>query len=237
MSCEAEHRRCSSRTGSDRWSSYLRPLWRSAALVVIGSFCPECRRIFLICIPCLRRRIYCSDACASMARRESSREANRRHQQSEEGRADHRDRQAAYRTRHGVTDHRSGKLAIEGRVRPGDARATDHRHDSDPAWPDDLAAHARPEREGDRPAGQRARHPSVGPGDAARRAFSLVPNDASRCAHCGQRADRGGLDWSTALALDFARFTSKSSRSAPAPILSPSWARSRFTTRAAWAAF
>src|SRR5688500_17985525 len=59
----------------------------------------------------------------------------------------------AYRAGHGVTDHRAEKLAADGRVRPDDAGATDHRHDPDPAGPDIAAAQARPDGEARGPAG------------------------------------------------------------------------------------
>ena len=73
-------------------------------------FCqaPNCGVIFFVCPKCDRRQVYCSDACRKSARRIKQREANRRHQQSEEGRLDHRDRQRAYRLRNAklrVTDH------------------------------------------------------------------------------------------------------------------------------------
>jgi hypothetical protein len=67
-----------------------------------------CGAAFWICQCCYRGQRYCSERCRLKARRAQRREANRRHQQSEEGRLDHRDRQRAYRRRRapaGVTDH------------------------------------------------------------------------------------------------------------------------------------
>jgi hypothetical protein len=58
-----------------------------------------CGAIFWICRSCDRGQQYCSDRCRKKARRHQRREANRRHQQSREGRLDHRDRQRAYRHR------------------------------------------------------------------------------------------------------------------------------------------
>jgi hypothetical protein len=73
-------------------------------------FCraPGCGVLFFVCPSCERGQIYCSDACRKHARRLRLREYNRRHQQSEEGRLDHCDRQKAYRLKRasiGVTDH------------------------------------------------------------------------------------------------------------------------------------
>ena len=64
--------------------------------------------MFWICQRCYRGQRYCSDRCRVKTRRQQRREANRRHQQSREGRLDHRDRQRAYRLRRArarVTDH------------------------------------------------------------------------------------------------------------------------------------
>ena len=74
-------------------------------------FCrnPECRSIFWICVCCDRGQQYCTAACRDQVRRRQQRAANRRHQQSIEGRLDHRDRQKRYRRRHrkSVTDQGS----------------------------------------------------------------------------------------------------------------------------------
>ena len=58
-----------------------------------------CGCLFWICRRCDRGHRYCSDRCRQETRRRQRREANRRHQQSLEGRLDHRDRQRAYRRR------------------------------------------------------------------------------------------------------------------------------------------
>lgn len=65
--------------------------------------------MFYLCRRCDRGQRYCSLRCREKALRRQRREANRRHQQSPEGRADHRDRQREYRKRHraGVTDKSS----------------------------------------------------------------------------------------------------------------------------------
>jgi hypothetical protein len=67
----------------------------------------ECLAIFFLCRSCNRGHRYCSRACSRETRLRQRRCANRRYQQSTEGRDDHRDRQRAYRQRRGqarVTD-------------------------------------------------------------------------------------------------------------------------------------
>ena len=78
-----------------------------------------CHQVFWICRHCDRGQHYCSHPCRLQTRRQQHRLANRRHQQSPEGRQDHRDRQRAYRRRHlraGVTDVSSQELSCEGRI-------------------------------------------------------------------------------------------------------------------------
>jgi hypothetical protein len=58
-----------------------------------------CGAVFYVCRSCDRGQRYCSERCREKARREQRRAANRRHQRSEEGRLDHRDRQREYRRR------------------------------------------------------------------------------------------------------------------------------------------
>ena len=73
----------------------------------------ECRALFFLCSRCDRGQRYCSLACRQQARLRQRRCANRRHQQSPEGRLDHRDRQREYRRRQmhaRVTDQ--GSLSI-----------------------------------------------------------------------------------------------------------------------------
>ena len=73
----------------------------------------ECRGLFFLCADCDRGQRYCSLACRQQARLRQRRCANRRHQQSPEGRLDHRDRQRRYRRRRmqaSVTDQ--GSLSI-----------------------------------------------------------------------------------------------------------------------------
>jgi len=58
-----------------------------------------CGQLFWICRHCDRGQRYCSATCRHQAYRQQRRLANRRHQQSPEGRLDHRDRQRQYRGR------------------------------------------------------------------------------------------------------------------------------------------
>jgi hypothetical protein len=70
----------------------------------------SCGAVFYLCRSCDRGQRYCSERCREKSRREQRRVANRRHQRSDEGRLDHRDRQREYRLRlvMRVTDHGSG---------------------------------------------------------------------------------------------------------------------------------
>lgn len=79
----------------------------------------ECGQIFWICRHCDRGQYYCSALCRWQVRRQQRRLANRRHQQTPEGRADHRDRQRDYRRRRSqarVTDQSSLVLSSGGRI-------------------------------------------------------------------------------------------------------------------------
>ena len=68
-----------------------------------------CGVVFWICCHCDRGHRYCGERCRQKTQRQQGRDANRRHQQSQEGRLDHRDRQRDYRERcrRRVTDHTS----------------------------------------------------------------------------------------------------------------------------------
>ena len=79
----------------------------------------DCGVVFWICRHCDRGHRYCGERCRRKARRQQGRAANRRHQQSEEGRLDHRDRQRAYRERRRrrrVTDHTSADTFDSGSI-------------------------------------------------------------------------------------------------------------------------
>ena len=60
---------------------------------------PPCGAVFYLCCHCDRGQRYCSPRCREKALRLQRRQANRRHQQDPDGRADHRDRQQEYRRR------------------------------------------------------------------------------------------------------------------------------------------
>ena len=76
-------------------------VWRE--LVCQGSGCGV---TFYICGCCYRGQVYCGDECRKRAELQQHRHSNRKHQDSPEGRLDHRDRQRTYRARLrlGVTD-------------------------------------------------------------------------------------------------------------------------------------
>ena len=69
-------------------------VWRQ--LFCLGSGCGV---MFYICSSCYRGQAYCGDGCRKRAQLQQHRNANRKHQDSSEGRLDHRDRQRAYRAR------------------------------------------------------------------------------------------------------------------------------------------
>lgn len=92
----------------------------------------ECRARFFLCSHCDRGQRYCSVACRNQARLRQRRSANRRHQQSPEGRLDHRDRQERYRRRRAervrqtsVTDQGSLSIACSALSLCGPVKAPD----------------------------------------------------------------------------------------------------------------
>ena len=91
--------------------------------ICLGS---DCRALFFLCQHCDRGQRYCSVSCREQARLEQRRCANRRHQQSPEGRLDHRDRQREYRQRRAqrrVTDQGSVSLTCSASSRGGPREA------------------------------------------------------------------------------------------------------------------
>jgi hypothetical protein len=87
--------------------------------------CAWCAGIFYLCRRHDSRQIYCDEQCRSLGYRLARRRANASHQASEEGRADHRDRQREYRRRRRerVTDKGAKKLSVDGTVCVADAPA------------------------------------------------------------------------------------------------------------------
>jgi hypothetical protein len=71
----------------------------SCGVILRPRICRACGKLFWICRHCDRGHRYCSAFCRHQAYGQKRRLANRRHQQSPEGRLDHRDRQRAYRRR------------------------------------------------------------------------------------------------------------------------------------------
>lgn len=91
-------------------------------LLLRQRFCrgSACGKVFWICRHCDRGQRYCSPLCRQQAYRQQRRRANRRHQQSTEGRLDHRDRQRDYRRRRiaaRVTDQGSHRSSFRCRIR------------------------------------------------------------------------------------------------------------------------
>ena len=70
-------------------------------------FCraPACGARFFLCRACDRGQCYCCAVCRTQARTQQLRNARQRHQQSDAGRRDHRDRQRRYRRRLAVRRH------------------------------------------------------------------------------------------------------------------------------------
>lgn len=100
----------------------------SGEVVLRHRSCRRCHAGFWICPPCDRGQRYCSAFCRIPARRHQRRRANRRHQQSPEGRADHRDRQREYRhrcreIRTRVTDHGSASITSPRNIPSWDTRS------------------------------------------------------------------------------------------------------------------
>lgn len=64
-----------------------------------------CGARFFLCRACDRGQCYCSTECRAQARAQQLRRARQRHQHSNAGRLDHRDRQRAYRRRRAARQH------------------------------------------------------------------------------------------------------------------------------------
>jgi len=92
--------------------------------------CSWCGALFCICSRCDRGHRYCNPRCRLLARREQRRLANRRYQQSPEGKEDHRDRQREYRLRNNhrvrVTDQGSLPAIAKGTMAAWNSIAGSH---------------------------------------------------------------------------------------------------------------
>lgn len=88
------------------------------ALVVLA--CRRCGAPFFVCSKDYRGQAYCGNICRVAARVVSARAARMRHERSDEGRLDHRDRQRAYRMRlrARVTDHASPAVPLPSKMPP-----------------------------------------------------------------------------------------------------------------------
>jgi hypothetical protein len=84
-----------------RWTSILALFYAAArmddALLRLG--CRGCRELFFVGRGCFRGHACCGEVCRPATRVLSARAARGRHEQSDAGRLDHRDRQRAYRMR------------------------------------------------------------------------------------------------------------------------------------------
>jgi hypothetical protein len=84
--------------------------------------CSLCAGLFMICRACYRGQTHCNAACREQRRKVQTRTAHARHQQSAEGRADHRDRNRECRLRKrsaalaSVMDHGSQKVAPTAKI-------------------------------------------------------------------------------------------------------------------------
>lgn len=131
--------------------------------------CQWCWQPFVLCRACDRGHAYCSLPCRHAGRVRSLRAAGRRHQQSPEGRLDHRDHQRAYRARcrARVTHQTSPAAVVCGTL---------------PAYPPPMLM---PGLDGGGPGGSDAPDSP-----------DAVPDRRPRCACCGRRGTF--LRWSEA---------------------------------------
>lgn len=109
----------------------------------IGRFflCACCHRQTVVCSSCDRGQIYCSPACAKSMRCACVREAGRRYQRSERGRANHAHRMERYRSKlaAGVTHQgfvsQPDEVALPtGAPQPALPRPPGHTHASGGLW-------------------------------------------------------------------------------------------------------
>jgi hypothetical protein len=103
----------------------------------------DCHSGFLLCRRCDHGDRYCSRKCRQEARRRSLSAGRLRHQRSEDGRLDHRDRNRVYRERRRrrVMEHRSevAPKTCNLRVRRAEAPPVDAEHTHAPTAVDDFA--------------------------------------------------------------------------------------------------
>ena len=165
--------------------------------------CDRCASIFYLCRLCDHGQVYCGQTCGEAARSDSCRAANRRHQQSREGRRDHAFRQSQYRARKKVTDQGPQEFASSGTLCVGDALtatmsvAPTSAVGSAPHGPTESDNQTQPTGDADSGDFRRGRCPqggasaadtcaSTGSGDTARSPLAVVCTTPVRCAGCGR---------------------------------------------------
>lgn len=86
------------KTQKTSWRNLMEPIGRLF-------LCASCRKQTVICSACDRGQIYCSSACSEPIRRSRVRDAGRRYQSSEPGRANHAQRMKRYRENRAQVTH------------------------------------------------------------------------------------------------------------------------------------
>lgn len=97
------------------------PCPRPVVLLELQCRAPGCQVTFFLCTHCYRGQCYCGPECQAKVRTQQLRAANARHQRSEPGRLDHRDRQKAYRER-----LRAGRVTYPSSPAPDSAPSSQH---------------------------------------------------------------------------------------------------------------
>ena len=174
--------------------------------------CPWCQRVFVVCGGCDHGHVYCCKDHVRAARLVWRRRSNAKHQATEEGRLDHRDRNRAYRCRRraerarvtgppaekltfadNVVAAESAPAVTEATVSISAGEPTDEHLDDRTAvardGPNTTFDDAGPERHLQGIAAGAAGCASEGDGHSARRAVALRGRATRRCAVCGRPVD------------------------------------------------
>lgn len=110
------------------------------SVILLAIRCRDCQATFFLCRHCYRGQCYCGFACRARSRLQQRRAANARHQQTEAGRLDHKDRQNLYRHR-----QRAGRVTDRSSPQPHSASLFNHDAPASiPASPAVLPAAGRP---------------------------------------------------------------------------------------------
>jgi len=83
--------------------------------------CAGCRAQVFVCRRCDRGQIYCTGACAQVARQQAQRMAGQRYQESYPGRLNHAARTSRYRARQKIVTHQGSPPQPQDDVVPLDA--------------------------------------------------------------------------------------------------------------------